>query len=229
MSKGLFIVGTDTDVGKTFVTAGLIKKLREAGINAGYYKAVLSGGYYDGDELIPGDAKEVLDASGIDENYNQCVSYILETAVSPHLAAEIEKVDIRLDKILEDYKMLDEKYEYLSVEGSGGIVCPIKMTETEIILLEDIIKAINLPTLVVARAGLGTINHTILTVDYLRQKEIKIQGIILNGYDKQNLIHSNNKKIIEKLTNIKVVATVPIGNVQDNVEIEIEDLLALYR
>lgn len=229
MSKGLFIVGTDTDVGKTYVTALLTKKLREAGINVGYYKAVLSGGYYDGDELIPGDAKEVLEASGIDENYDECVSYILENPVSPHLAAEIEGVDIQTSRILEDYKNLTKRYEYLSVEGSGGIICPIKLTDTESILLEDIIKLLEIPTLVVARAGLGTINHTALTINYLRQKEIAVQGVILNGYDMDNLVHRNNKEVIERLTNIKVVATIPSGNLQDEIEMDIEYLLELYK
>lgn len=227
MSKGLFIVGTDTDVGKTYVTAVLTKKLREAGVNAGYYKAVLSGGYYDGDELIPGDAKEVLEAGGIDENYDQCVSYILENAVSPHLASKIEGVDIQLSKIVEDYKKLGKKYDYLSVEGSGGIVCPIKITDAEIIFLEDIIKLLGLPTLVVARAGLGTINHTALTVHYLKEKGIKVQGIILNGYDKGNKVHKDNKQVIEKITNIQVVATIPIAGTQE--EMALEKLLELYK
>ncbi|MEG0013032.1 MAG: dethiobiotin synthase [Cellulosilyticaceae bacterium] len=229
MSKGLFIVGTDTDVGKTYVTALLTKRLRESGVNVGYYKAVLSGGYYDGDELIPGDAKEVLETSGIDENYDECVSYILENPVSPHLAAQIEAVDIQLSKVLEDYQNLTKRYEYLSVEGSGGIICPIKLTETESILLEDIIRLLDIPTLVVARAGLGTINHTALTINYLRQKEIPIQGIILNGYDMDNVVHKNNKKVIERLTNIKVIATIPTGNLQEEIDIDVDHLIELYK
>lgn len=229
MSKGLFIVGTDTDVGKTFVTALLTKQLRGAGINVGYYKAVLTGGYYDGDVLIPGDAKEVLEASGIDENYDKCVSYILENPASPHLAAEVEGVDIQLSRILEDYNNLTEKYEYLSVEGSGGIICPIKFTDTESILLEDVIKLLGLPTLVVARSGLGTINHTVLTINYLKQKGIEVQGIILNGYKQDDFIHTSNKQTIERLTGTKIIATIPRGSIEDGVEIDIESFLELYR
>lgn len=229
MSKGLFIIGTDTDVGKTFVTAQLMKKLIQEGISAGYYKAVLSGGFYDGDTLIPGDAKEVLEASGVDENYDKCVSYILEHPVSPHLAAKLEGIDIKLDKILEDYKAISEKYDYLCVEGSGGIICPIKMTDTEVILLEDIIKLLKIPTLLVARAGLGTINHTTLTVKYLEQKGIEVKGIILNEYESGNRIHEDNKVVIERLTGTKVIGVVPKGQTSDDLQIKIEKLLTLFK
>lgn len=228
MSKGLFIIGTDTDVGKTFVTAQLVKKLIKEGVKAGYYKAVLSGGFYDGDTLIPGDAKEVLEVSGIDENYEKCVSYILEHAVSPHLAARLEGIDIKLEKILEDYKAIGDRYEYLCVEGSGGIICPIKITDEEIILLEDIIKLLDIPTLLVARAGLGTINHTTLTIQYLEQKGIDVRGIILNEYEFGNMIHEDNKEVIEKLTGVKVVGIVPKGQASDNIQVSIEELLALF-
>lgn len=229
MSKGLFIVGTDTDVGKTFVTGLIMKSLRDKGVNVGYYKAVLSGGYYDGDELIPGDAKEVLETSGIDENYDQCVSYILENAVSPHLAARWEGVDICLEKVLSDYKTLTSKYDYLTVEGSGGIICPIKITDKEVILLEDIIKMLELPVMLVARAGLGTINHTALTVKYLHHQGIQIKGIILNEFEKGNKMHEDNQEVIKRLTEVPILATIPKVRQGEKIEIEFKEILNLYQ
>ena len=132
MSKGLFITATDTDAGKTFVTSHIVAAFRKYGIHAGYYKAALSGAYYEGDKLIPGDAKEVLTRAGLKEDYNQCVSYTFHTPVSPHLAAQIEKQSIQLTKIEKDYKAICKRYDLVTVEGSGGIVCPIQVNGEEV-------------------------------------------------------------------------------------------------
>lgn len=228
MSKSIFITGTDTDVGKTFVTAHLVKALRDKGVHAGYYKAALSGAYYEAGQLIPGDAKEVMDVSGFNEPYEKCVSYTFETAVSPHLAARIEGEDIKLDKIKADYEALYYKYEYLLVEGSGGIICPIKDTEDELILLEDMIKHLDLSVLVVARAGLGTINHTVLTVKYIQSIGLSVKGILLNEYEEGNKLHEDNKKMIEKLTQVEVIATIPkVIAGDEKIKIDTEKLMGL--
>ncbi|MDQ0148210.1 dethiobiotin synthase [Eubacterium multiforme] len=208
MGEGIFITGTDTEVGKTFVSSLLVRGLRNSKINAGYFKGVLSGGIKEKDRVIPGDAKEVCEISGLDEKYENMVSYSLKNTYSPHLAANVENIDININKIIKDYKNMKEKYEFLVVEGSGGIVCPIKINEGETILLEDIIKALGLSTILVTRAGLGTINHTTLTVRYLKSVGIEVKGIIINGFNKNDLMHRDNKDIIEKLTGIKNIATI---------------------
>ena len=111
MSKGVFIIGTDTDVGKTIVTAGLVHVLRKSGINACTFKGVLSGGVYEDGRLVPGDVKLVKDVCNIDEEYELMNPYCFETPVSPHLAARLEKVEISREKILDTYRKLGEKYE----------------------------------------------------------------------------------------------------------------------
>lgn len=206
--SGIFVTGTDTEVGKTFISSLLVKGLRDYGIDAGYFKGVLSGAIEMDGKLIPGDAHEVCEMSGLKEEYNNMVSYTLRNPYSPHLAAHIEEVDINLQKIISDYKNMMEKYEFLVVEGSGGIVCPIKIEGDEIILLEDIIRDLGLSTILVARASLGTINHTILTVNHLKSIGIEVTGIIINGYDEDDIIHKNNKKVIERLTGITNICTV---------------------
>lgn len=229
MSKGLFITATDTDAGKTFVTSHIVAAFRKYGIHAGYYKAALSGAYYEGDKLIPGDAKEVLTRAGLKEDYNQCVSYTFHTPVSPHLAAQIEKQSIQLTKIEKDYKAICKRYDLVTVEGSGGIVCPIQVNGEEVILLEHIIKLLNLPVIIVARAGLGTINHTVLTVAYIKNLGIPLKGIILNEYEEGNILHEDNKKMIERLTRVEVVATIPkVSEPDEKVEIDVEKLISLY-
>ena len=229
MSKGLFITATDTDAGKTFVTAHMVAAFREHGMSAGYFKGALSGAYYEDGTLIPGDAKEVLTRAGLEEDYDKCVSYIFETPVSPHLAAQIEKCPIKLNKIEEDYKNICKRYDFITVEGSGGIVCPIQVNGEEVILLEHMIKLLKLPVAIVARAGLGTINHTVLTVAYIKNLGIPIKGIILNEYEEGNTLHEDNKKMIERLSGVEVVATLPkVTDPHQKVEIDIEKLASLY-
>lgn len=225
-SKGIFITGTDTDVGKTYISAMIMKKLIKNNINATYFKAALSGAEEINNKLIPGDAKYVCDISGIDSNYDEIVSYIFKTPVSPHLASAIECKEIKLEKIKHDFDYLAEKYDFILAEGSGGIVCPIKMDDNECILLEDIIKLLGFEVIIVARASVGTINHTVLTVKYLEEKNIKIKGIILNKYDKNNIAHIDNAKIIEKLTNINIIAFVPkYENESDDIIIDLDKIV----
>lgn len=208
MSKGIFITGTGTDIGKTFITALILKKLRDNNINAGYYKAALSGAEVINDELIAGDAKYVCDISKINMNPNDLVSYIYKIAVSPHLAAEIENNKIDIIKIKDDFNKIKEKFEFITVEGSGGIICPLRSDDEGTIMLEDVIKELNLDVLIVASAELGTINNTVLTCEYAKEKGINVKGIILNGYDKNNFLHLDNKKQIKRLTNIPIIAEV---------------------
>lgn len=221
MEKGVYIIGTNTNIGKTFISGLILKKLREEGINAGYYKAALSGAKKDKDGLIPLDCEEVMRISGLKESYENMVSYILEKPYSPHLASEVEKVYISMEKIKKDYKRLRDKYEFILCEGSGGIVCPISFLERKI-MLEDIIKEFNLPIILVSNSGLGAINHIVLTISYLKNLGVRVKGIILNEFNKNNIIHRDNKKIIKELTGINNISTVP--KIEDIKEYDFNEL-----
>ena len=149
MSKNLFITGTGTDVGKTYVTSLVIKKLRESGEHAAYYKAAMSGNERRQDgTLIPGDALYVKEISGIAQPLEEMCPYLYENAYSPHLAARIEGGPVELSVVKEGFRKVCETYGYVTVEGSGGIVCPIRYGE-EKIMLEDVIKALDLSCLLV--------------------------------------------------------------------------------
>lgn len=215
MTKAIFVTATGTDVGKTYVSALIVKKLREIGYNCGYFKPALSGAYEKDGKLIPGDCEYVLNVAGIDAEPQDFVSYMFKTAVSPHLAAEIEGNPIKLSKILEDYNNIKKNYDYLVVEGAGGIVCPFNMEEK--LLLPDVIKALGLDVIVVASASLGTINSTVLTVEYAKQHGINVKGIILNNYDETDFMQVDNKKQVEALTGVKVISVVKNGekNIND--------------
>lgn len=208
--KGLFIVGTGTEIGKTYVTALLLKKMLEVGMNATYYKGALSGAELVDGKLVPGDAAYVKEITGIEESVENLVPYVYETAVSPHLAAQIEGNAVELGKVVEGYKRLSEKYDYVVMEGSGGIICPISYGENTL-MLEDFITELNLPSVLIADAGLGTINHTFLTVYYMKQKGLELKGIILYNYD-GSLMQRDNLKMIEELTGVPVIAKVEYGS-----------------
>ncbi|KJS48293.1 dethiobiotin synthase [Desulfosporosinus sp. BICA1-9] len=226
MSKGIFITATGTDVGKTYITALITKTLCENGINAGYYKAVLSGAEMINEKIIAGDAKLVFDCAKIEKEPNDYVSYILKTPVSPHLAAELENVTIELNNIYSHFNRIKSEFEYITVEGSGGIICPIRLDGEEI-MLTDIIKKLGLEVLIVASSELGTINHTVLTVEYVKQHGICIRGIILNKYDDKSYLHRDNKQVIERLTGIEVIAVVQKG--AERLNMQIDKLCSLYK
>lgn len=227
MSKGIFITATGTDIGKTFVTALIVKKLRDAGLNAGYYKAALSGAEEQPDgSWLPGDAAYVAKISGMQEKPEDLVSYIYKTAVSPHLAALREGNPVELDKVKEDFAAAKAKYDYVTMEGSGGIICPIRWDEKHL-LLEDLIKATGLGTLVISNAALGSINACVLTVFYLQQKGIPVRGIILNNYDGNDFMQADNKKMMEAITGVPVIAEVKPNDTE--LDIDVEVLKSLYK
>ncbi|OPJ65615.1 dethiobiotin synthase [Clostridium chromiireducens] len=225
MSKKIFITATGTDIGKTFVTALIVKKLKESGYNGGYYKAALSGAEITENGLIPGDACYVKRIANINENTDNLVSYVYKEAVSPHLAAQIEGNPVEMKKVVEDFNNASSKYDYLVMEGSGGIVCPIRYDHKKI-MLEDIIKELGLSTLIIADAGIGTINHVAITVEYLKIRNISIKGIILNNYNENNMLHKDNKKMIEAITKIPVIATVKEN--EKDLNISIKKLLGVF-
>lgn len=225
MSKGLFISATGTDVGKTYVTALLLKKLRQAGHQAGYYKAALSGAEPGAQGLVPGDAQYVCQTAGIPEEPAQLVSYIYERAVSPHLAAQLEGNPPELARIVEHYQRLGQTYDYLTVEGSGGVVCPLRYDGQRLMLL-DVVQALKLPVLLVADAKLGSINQAALTVAYLAQQHIPIAGIILNRFQAGDLMEEDNRRMIEALTGVPVLDVLADG--ERDLHLSAEQILALY-
>lgn len=204
MSKGIFIVGTGTDIGKTVVTAGLMHVLRSNGYKATYFKAALSGAALVNGELVPGDTKLVSEVSDLKEEYSNLTPYVYKTAVSPHLASKLENNPIDLKIVREKYEKLKEKYDFIIAEGSGGIICPLIVNEIEVYTLENLIKDLNMQVIIVSDAGLGTINHTVLTVKYIESCKIKIKGIILNRYE-EGLFYEDNERLIEKLTGISII------------------------
>lgn len=213
MQNGYFVTATGTDVGKTFVTALLVKKWRDCGIDAGYYKAALSGTEFKNGKWIAGDADFVKNAAGLSEEQEDLVSYAYREAVSPHLAARKEGNPVEMEKVLADFKRAGERHKFLFVEGSGGILCPIRYDlgpDGKKIFLEDIVKALGLPLLVVTTAALGSINSCVLTVEYARARGLSVRGILVNRYGSSgNLeMEDDNIRMMQDLTGLEILAKV---------------------
>ena len=136
MSKAIFLTGTGTDIGKTFIAGLIVKKLAQAGKNPAYYKAAMSGNDRRSDEsLIPGDALFVRQMSGISQPLDEMCPYVYENAWSPHLASRVEGNPVDLAVVREGFAKVAENYDYITMEGSGGILCPLCFDEHKICLL----------------------------------------------------------------------------------------------
>ena len=204
MNKGIFIVGTDTDVGKTFVTAGINYILRKNNFNAISFKPVQSGGIVKDNKLISGDIEFIKKITEIDEDYKTMNCYCFKEAVSPHLASEIENINIDKNKIISDYKKLYEKYDFCIVEGAGGSIVPLIRDRYYIY---DLVKDLNIPVVIVTTIGVGAINQTVLTVNFLKSLGIQIRGLIINKYTGA-YYEDDNIEVIKSITGLEIISVI---------------------
>lgn len=182
MAQAYFITGIGTDVGKTLASAVIVKAL-----NAEYWKPLQCG------DLENTDSMKVAQLTG-------CVvhdeAYKLQRPMSPHAAAEAEGVAIDLLKI-----QLPKHSHNLVVEGAGGLLVPLNDCETII----DLIKHLNLPAILVSRHYLGSINHTLLSLELLKQRGVTVAGVLFNG--EENL---TTESIIQKHTGVRILGRIPV-------------------
>ncbi|MGN0385108.1 MAG: dethiobiotin synthase [Lachnospiraceae bacterium] len=222
MEKGIFIIGTGTDVGKTYVSGLLAKKLNECGIKAGYFKAAVSGNEVVDGKIVPGDALYVKTTAGLSQDTENMVAHVYEHAYSPHLAAKLEGNPVCYETVMECFRKCSKEYEFVLAEGSGGILCPLRYDEQEI-WLEDIISATGLDSVIVADAGLGTINSVLLTVFYMKERGLPVRGIMMNHYEDGNILHQDNRRMIREKTNLPVLAC--IGDGEQEIRMDIQSVL----
>lgn len=226
MSKALFVTGTGTDTGKTYVTGLIVKKLQEAQKNPAYYKAAMSGNERRPDgTLIPGDALAVQTMSGIDQSLTSMCPYVYEHAYSPHLASRLEGNPVVMDVVTHGFADVTAVYDYVTVEGSGGILCPICFDEARI-QLEDVVKELHLSSILIADAGLGTINSVVLTAEYMKTHGLPLKGIIFNHYHPGDVMEDDNIFMCEHMTGLPTLAKVQDGDTE--LDMNIDALCALY-
>lgn len=220
MNKSIFITGTGTDIGKTYTSALVMKKLLNEKYNACYFKPVLSGAEVINGTLYAGDIEYVKKISGLNVDTKLLGSYVFEDACSPHLAAELAEQPILIDKIVNDYKKLTEKFEYIISEGAGGIICPFS-NDNKPLYTKDIISALDTSVVLVSTTSLGSINNALLSISYMQQHYIDIRGIIFNGYTR-NIIDDDNIDFILKHTNVPLLSVIAKG--AENINIDIKKL-----
>ena len=204
LPKQFFLVGTDTGIGKTFFAKEVIKQYVNIypSNQIAYVKPFQTGisKEKEAENREKSDLETVKDYSKSNHLF-ELSCYKL--AASPHLAAFQENKDINYNKILHQSTKILHQFPYVIIEGSGGVLVPIK----EDFLLIDFIVLTQLPVVIIGRTDLGTLNHTLLTVEALKQKNITISYIFLNDYFKNEaeIINEDNCQVIEKLTKIKTL------------------------
>ncbi|TWI71231.1 dethiobiotin synthetase [Desulfobotulus alkaliphilus] len=199
LPRRFFVSGTDTDIGKTFVSA-----LCVAGLSAMYWKPVQTGFPPDRDR----DTVQRLTGLGDDHFFPE--RFCFKEPISPHRAAEKEKSLIRL----EDFVLPDSGDRHLVVEGAGGLLVPL----ADHLYMTDLIRHLDLPVLLVCRTGLGTLNHTFLSVEALKNRGIPIVGIVANGP-----LHRDNLEDLTRMTGVPLLAHVPFCD-----DMQKQDLKALF-
>lgn len=199
MTQGIFITGTGTEIGKTVIAGGFAASLKESGTNVGVMKPISTGD--------TADAQFLKHTAQIDDELSLINPISLRHPLAPSVASRIEEKEINLADIESAFAKLQRKYDFLIVEGVGGIAVPI----LDDFLVAHLINTLQLPILIVAQVGLGTLNHTLLTVGFARQFNIQIAGIVLNGLRPEiaGLAEATNPLEIERLTDVPVIGVVP--------------------
>ncbi len=209
--KSLFITGTDTDVGKTYVAAGLAITLRKIGIDAGVMKPFAAGsaqkkGFKSKDVEILSNAAQVSDSESLMN------PQFFPIPASPYTSWKNLKIKPQLDPVFNSFKQLVKLHEMILVEGMGGIMTPILNDY----YVTNLIKDMRLPAVIVTKSTVGTVNHTVLTCKMCEKCKIPVKGIIINNFEKGYTV-SELKRDLQSLTGIKVLGTIPfIKNMTDS-------------
>lgn len=201
--KGFFVTGTDTGVGKTAVTGALARLLRERGRSVGVVKPVQSGNLADDPE---GDAMVLRRLAGIDDPPEAICAAAFAAPLAPLVSAQLEGRAIEQQPLLDAVEAAATGRDVVLVEGAGGLLVPVGEDWT----IADLAAALGLPLLVVARAGLGTVNHTLLTVEAARSRGLEIAGVVLNaGREEPDASAADNPALIERFGDVPVLGVLP--------------------
>lgn len=209
----LFVTGTDTDVGKTVVTAGLAAVMQSLGYKSGVYKPFQSGAEEKNGFLISPDLSYV---KKLDFYIETLCTYLLKAPTAPYIAAELENVNINLSAVAREYQSLKQTCDVVLVEGAGGLLVPV----TKDALMIDAAKMLDLPLLIVARPNLGTINHTLLTINQAKIAGLDIAGVVINRYpqDTDDIAIKTAPRLIEEYTDVNILGIIPDIADFDNVK-----------
>ena len=208
--KSIFITGTDTDIGKTYITAGLAVTLRKMGVDIGVMKPFAAGNAQK-NGFKSEDVEILSKAAQVNDSENLVNPQFFPIPASPYTAWKKLKIKPKIPTILKSFKKLSNLHEMLLIEGMGGVMTPILKDY----YITNLIKEMKIPTIIVTRSKVGTVNHTIMTVKFCEKFKIPIKGIIINNFDKGYPV-KQLKKDLEGLTGVKVLGSIPfLKNLSD--------------
>ncbi|MEM1108044.1 MAG: dethiobiotin synthase [Planctomycetota bacterium] len=215
---GLFVTGTDTEVGKTVVSCAIAAAIREQHrrTRLGVLKPFASGCRQDRDGLVNEDAEALAHFADCRLPMDVVNPIRFRTPVAPAAAAEIEKQPVDWSALSCSLSRLDEASDMVLVEGCGGLMVPLDPRNPRF-MVGELAEAIGYPVVVVCRPNLGTLNHTLMTVELLRQAGCRVSGLVINGLDRDPVATAadpsiaSNRDWLERLTGVKVLAALPKG------------------
>jgi len=215
-----FITGIDTDIGKTFVTKGLALVCELNGMKTGVFKPLQSGAIKSNEGFLAPDLEAIKEVS---KTIKTKCSYLLEGEVSPALAARLAGVTIDVEKIKSDFKEFASQNDITFVEGAGGILAPA----TDNMLCADLIKALNIPIIIVTVPFLGRLNHTLLTIHYAKTNNIPIKGIIINKVPNEtdDLASKNFINELKMYTDIEILGTIKNTTSKEEIISEFKNII----
>ncbi|MCX7981818.1 MAG: dethiobiotin synthase [Syntrophales bacterium] len=205
MTRGIYIIGTDTEVGKSVIAAGLMATLIQRGYRAAYFKPISSGQTQDENGFHPADAFFVRHISGFDEKEEIISPFAYYHAVAPHLAARWEQNPVSVPRIKNNLNYLKERYEIIIAEAAGGIAVPLN---DHGLMQYELIRELRFSCALVTRAGLGTINHTLLTLSFASKEQLEVTSIFINQYTGAPL-EVENIEVIRRWSNVENIYVVP--------------------
>jgi len=199
MNNSIFITGTDTDIGKTFVSVGLCLAKENRGLKVGYFKPFQSG-------VKNGIAPDIEELKKYSNSIKARYSYLFEGDVSPHLASVLGDIEVDINKVKKDLKEFKKNNDFVVIEGAGGLYCPAIKGK----LFSDVIKELNQEIIIVTTPNLGRINHALMTIECAKQKGIKIKGLIINSIpENPTLSQKNFIKELKMFTDVEILGVIP--------------------
>lgn len=202
-AKGIFITGTDTGVGKTVVAAAIARYLRDRGVKVGVMKPVTSGGVEIAGKLMSEDAELLKRSSGCKAADRDVAPYVFRAPLAPSEAASLEGAVVEYTRIRDAYERISAAHDFIIVEGAGGLLVPLAPD----LLVADLAVRLELPLLIVARPGLGTVNHTLMTCECALARGIRVLGIVVNGMaDLPDAAEEYAPRVIAELSGLPILA-----------------------
>ena len=209
MDLGLFFTGTDTGVGKTFVTAAVTRILRRQGHPVVVCKPVATGASWKDGRWASDDTVALAKAAGVTGDLSRVTPWTFTGPVAPPVAAKHAGVELTLNQIVRAVQERRRPQQAMLIEGVGGLLCPLTEKET----VADLVAALHLPLVVVARRSLGTLNHTLLTLEVAEIRNLPVAGVVINETTPpQSLAEETNVIELRKRLQVPLLATVPFQN-----------------